>query len=167
MQTEEKRKEEQEKFSISVTNAPTFCQLIEPVDVWPSGRIHVKHENELLTVHLLKWNKILRLYVRTPSDVWGTLHIHCGETVVEGPLFCHSSLKFQDSYANVLLCEFKWRSWAGRRLMDSSHNRWGRTSHQEPRISSRVLNLSLCRPFCCCWKWDYWETICESTICLP
>lgn len=45
------------EFSINVPSAPTFCQQIEPVDVLPSSWIHIKHEKELLTAHLLKRNK--------------------------------------------------------------------------------------------------------------
>lgn len=47
-----KKKRNQEKFSTSVTNTPTLCQLIDPMDVSLSIWIHKKHEKELLTESL-------------------------------------------------------------------------------------------------------------------
>ncbi len=47
----------QEKFGTSVSNAHALCPLIEPMDVLLSSQLHIKHEKELLTAHLLKRNK--------------------------------------------------------------------------------------------------------------
>lgn len=146
------KKLNQEKFSTSVTNAPTLCQLIEPMDVLPSSWVHTKHGKELLTAHLLKRNKNITvpiLSVMFDGELVDTLisEDHCGERMC----FFHqwwkveSSLKFLRIFMLMLsFYEFRWQPRARKWMMDSSQNRWGRTSHQEPRISSWALNPSLC-----------------------
>lgn len=64
-----KKKQNQEKWSTGVTNAPTLCQLMERMDVFPSSWIHVKHEKDLLTAHSLRRNTNVTVSVSL-CDVW-------------------------------------------------------------------------------------------------
>lgn len=123
----------------------------------------IKHERELLTARLRKW----RQKYRCVRSLWAFFVISDGDAVRRsrfargrqgrggggcgadfrsgGPL-CQASLKFPFAHFMLMLSiyEFRWQRRAGIRLMDSSQDRWGRTSHREPRFSSWALNPSLC-----------------------
>lgn len=121
------------------------------MDASPSSWIHIKHEKELLTAHLLKREQKCHTLSVMADEFWVYIsEDHCGEmsrfsSVVEGGLVCRSPLKFQRTFMLMLsFYEFRWEQRARKWVMDSSHNRWGRTSHQEPRISSWAVNPSLC-----------------------
>lgn len=123
----------------------------------------IKHERELLTAHLLKWR---RKYRRVHS-LWAVFVIFdgdalrrwrltgrgraggaggCGADFRSGGPHCQASLKFPFAHFMLMssIYEFRWQHKAEIRLMDSSQDRWGRTSHREPRFSSWALNPSLC-----------------------
>lgn len=153
---EKKKKLNQEKYSTSVANAPTLYPLIVLLSHW----IHIKHEKELLAAHLLKRDRNITVSILSvifdgelfnTLDFWRSLWRN-----VEWLFFFSSNGRMRTVLSEpfkvpirtfmlmLSIYEFRWQHRARKRVMDSSQNRWGRTSHQEPRISSWALNPSLC-----------------------
>lgn len=107
-----KCKKKKEECSSGVTNAHTLCRLIEPMDAAPSSRIHIKHEKELLTAHLLKREQKCHTLPVMFDEFWVDtfifLKITAGETsrfssAAEGGLVCRSPFKVPTNiYANVV-----------------------------------------------------------------